>query len=694
MTNGHATTTLFPAHLTEFAASGLTAETVTAAGIRSISDRREIAAMLNRKSWSQKLGSVWAVPYIDATSAIVGWRVKPDFPPAKNGKGQKYLSPTGWRVRVYFPPGTHQRIADGATEILITEGEKKSLAGTQAGFCVLGLSGVDCWHGRKSNSLLPDLELNYAGVMVYVAFDSDAVTNQHVHEQELLLAGQLKLRGAKAVKIVRLPSGPNGEKVGLDDYLVANGAGALRRLMDTADEAEDLPPEIQRCEAFEADPADVAAKFIDSISIDGESRLRFYRSEWFYWERGGYRVLSGDDLAAKVLEFFRRDYYNVRREHVANVLMHLKSLALVGAHIEAPTWLSAKPDDWQSLECISTRSGVIHLPSYAEQVECLKPPTPRFFTTAGVDYPFDQDATQPVRWLQFLESLWGDDWQSIATLREFFGYCLTPDTSQQKLLMIVGPKRSGKGTILRILRALVGQANVAAPTLSSLCERFGLWPLLGKSVAVISDARLSGRADQAVIVERILSITGEDAQTIDRKNLLPVTTKLSTRFVIVTNELPRLGDASGALVSRMLLLRTSNSFYGVEDHGLTDRLLGELPGILLWSIAGWRLLRKRGYFVQPDSSMDMLNELNDLSSPVSAFVRERCDVDPQASVLVDSLYGDWKAWCEASGKLRATDKATFGRDLMALLPTVRKSRQRDDGGQRNYWYTGIELKWT
>ena len=266
----------------------------------------------------------------------------------------------------------------------------------------------------------------------------------------------------------------------------------------------------------------------------------------------------------------------MKREHVANVLMHLKSQCLVGAHVEIPTWLDRQSDDWPALECVSTKSGTVHLRSYAAKQDCLRSATPRFFTTAAVNYSLDHDAKPPTEWLKFLLSLWADDGQSIQTLCEFFGYCLTQDTSQQKLMMIVGPKRSGKGTILRILRvAFVGAMNVAAPTLSSLAERFGLWPLLGKPVAVVSDARLSGRVDQAVIVERILSITGEDAQTADRKNLQPVTLKLPTRFVIVTNELPRLGDSSGSrMVSRMLLLRTINSFYGFEEPRLDQSTVG------------------------------------------------------------------------------------------------------------------------
>ena len=36
------------------------------------------------------------------------------------------------------------------------------------------------------------------------------------------------------------------------------------------------------------------------------------------------------------------------------------------------------------------------------------------------------------------------------TLQEIFGYLLTSNTSQQKIFLIIGPPRSGKGTMVRI----------------------------------------------------------------------------------------------------------------------------------------------------------------------------------------------------------------------------------------------------
>ena len=75
--------------------------------------------------------------------------------------------------------------------------------------------------------------------------------------------------------------------------------------------------------------------------------------------------------------------------------------------------------------------------------------------------------------MRFLDELWGDDEESKSTLQELFGYLLSGDARQQKLFMLVGPKRSGKGTIARVLGGLLGQRNVAGPTLSSLSTNFG-----------------------------------------------------------------------------------------------------------------------------------------------------------------------------------------------------------------------------
>ena len=191
---------------------------------------------------------------------------------------------------------------------------------------------------------------------------------------------------------------------------------------------------------------------------------------------------------------------------------------------------------------------------------------------------------------------WPDDRESVDLLQQWFGYVIgAGDTDLQKMLGIIGPIRSGKGTICRILKGLVGPRNVTAPTLSSFGQNFGLQDLIGKPVAIIGDVRLGG-GEQHAVVERLLSISGEDTITIDRKYRDPWTGQLPTRIMFVSNELPRFGDASGAIATRCLILETRTSFLGSEDKDLTARLLGELPAILNWALDGLKLAQRVGPF--------------------------------------------------------------------------------------------------
>jgi putative DNA primase/helicase len=684
---------LFPFHLAELRASGLSDDTIAKAGIYSEHDRRRLAALLNRKRWPAKLGSAIVYPYRDEAGAVVLHRVKPERPLVVGSKSAKYLSPSGSAVRLYFPFGAHERIQSGETEVIITEGEKKSLAAIQVGFCCIALPGVDCWHARKSTALLPDLErIEWSGRTVYIAFDSDAAENERVCDNESLLAAALERRGA-AAKVVRLPAGQDGAKVGLDDFLFAQSPAELRKLLDRAEPAECLEPAVLRQPACNADPGDVASKVLTVCERDGLSRLRFWHGSWWWWTDGRYVQKSDVEVRAEVLCQFTRDYFGVKSRHVSDVIEHLKAGCLLRDNVEPPAWLGTPVQPWRADECLATKSAIVHLPSLV----CGGEPhridaSPALLTLNAIDFEFDLCALQPATWLAFLDDLWGSDRQSIATLQELFGYLLVADTRQQKIFMLVGPKRSGKGTIARVLTGIVGKGNIAAPTLAGLATNFGLWPLIGKSVAIISDARLSGRADQVGVVERLLSISGEDSITIDRKNLEPVTCRLPTRFLILTNELPRLCDASGAIVSRMIVLQTTRSYYDREDHHLTERLLAERQGILLWAIDGWRRLRERGHFVQPDSSLESVAEMNDLASPVAAFIRDRCQVGPDETIVIGVLFAAWQQWCaeHGRGKLTGTTQ-TFARDVLAAEPIIRR-RQLRVGKTRTRVYEGIGLK--
>lgn len=358
----------------------------------------------------------------------------------------------------------------------------------------------------------------------------------------------------------------------------------------------------------------------------------------------------------------------------------IKSHTHLPATISSPSWLHGReaPPPTELLVC---KSKLIHLPT-GKHFEA----TPELFVTNALKFDPDPNAAEPLAWHQFLHQLFDGDLESLELLQEWFGYTLIADCSQQKMLLMVGPRRSGKGTIARVQTQLIGAGNVTGPTISSLAGPFGLQPLIGKSLAIVSDARFSGDGITTV-VERLLTISGEDAVSIDRKYLSAVTLRLPTRFMFLTNEFPRFSDVSGALAGRFVILRLTESFYGREDTGLTRRLLDELPGILNWAIEGWKRLRARGHFVMPASCAKAMRELEELSSPVQAFVRDKCWIDATARVDLNELYQAWGRWCDSEGRWKPTSKQVFGRDLKAAFPQI--TCRRSTYGR---FYEGIGLR--
>ena len=254
---------LASAHQTELLdGSGITLDVAQRAGLRSCSDPQEIVRLLNWTGRNPERGWTWEylpaliIPYRTPGEAEpVIYRIKPRKPwPKKPGAGTdqkdaKYLQPRGAGVRLYFPPDLLEdetRRRDTAVPLLVTEGEKKALAACSQGLACVGLSGVSCWSAKAkrdgirrrlgARKLHADFEhIELSGRQVFVIFDSDAADKPQVRSEESVLARALHEAGA-VVHVVRLPPAPEGQKQGLDDFLVASGPAALEKLLSASEQ--------------------------------------------------------------------------------------------------------------------------------------------------------------------------------------------------------------------------------------------------------------------------------------------------------------------------------------------------------------------------------------------------------------------------------------------------------------------------
>jgi putative DNA primase/helicase len=598
----------------------------------------------------------------------------------------------GWTVKGIrqVPYRLQGLIAAKGGRVLVMEGEKDCDLATSLGLvATTNPGGIGKWRAEYARYFKTD--------DVVIIADNDKGGRDHARHVAASLAPV-----AGQVRILDLPVPEKGD---FTDWFYAAGR--------TSQEFEALVAEarpwVAQPESEQATGAAEEIHIVDpgapykiaklfrrmSFSISGTPTLYHQHDGFYSWNGTAYPELGETELRAKLYAFLNRcvvrnskgalEPYKPNMARVANVLDGLRAASNLSGSISAPAWLD-QVVDLAPEDIIGCANGLLHLPTLD-----LLPHSPIFYTHNALAFGFERNAVEPSEWPRFLSQLWPDDPQSIAGLQEIFGYCLTNDTRQQKAFLIVGPKRSGKGTIARVLRRLLGDDNVVAPTLAGIATNFGLEPLIDKRVGIISDARLGGKADQQIIAERLLSITGEDALTIDRKFRKAWTGRMQIRFVVLSNELPRLADASGALVSRFIVLVLKQSFYGREDQGLTDRLLLELPAILNWAIAGLARLRERGHFIQPASAAEAVQQMEDLSSPIGAFLRDRCIIGQGRAIWCSRLFEIWCEWCKAQGRDHTGDAQTFGRNLRAVVPGLKTSHIRTESGQIRR-YEGLGLR--
>lgn len=433
-----------------------------------------------------------------------------------------------------------------------------------------------------------------------------------------------------------------------------------------------------------------------------EQRTLQYCSDTFWhWNGVQYLEMKEGEIRQTIYSYLRDakklnvaghlDDFNPTKHKVDQIIDALRAICYQRHHpSNGAIWLDARKEP-NPKYLIPFRNGLLDIvPWLKNPATDLIAHVPALLNVNSLSFDFDPNAEEPTEWFQFLNAIWPDDLESQQLLQEWIGYLLTQDTRQQKILLIVGPPRSGKGTIGRILRELLGHFNVVGPTLSSLSGEFGLQPLLNMVLALISDARLNGKGSNSIIIERLLSISGEDPLTINRKFLPSLTVQLPTRIMIMSNELPDMRDSSGALAKRYLVLTLKKSWFGEEDVSLLERLKNELAGVSLWALEGLARLQQRGRFIQPTSSTETIEEIEAMTSPIKAFISQRCQMQPQARIPIMVLFSAWCDWCAYTGYPHPGNVQSFGKNLRAAFPEIGITRPQEEEG-RERCYKGIAI---
>lgn len=434
------------------------------------------------------------------------------------------------------------------------------------------------------------------------------------------------------------------------------------------------------------DPMPVARQLLTQVfsTSTGETTLVYWRGDWWMYSTGQWAKVEELDVKGALYDalehatFFngtkdeggeKKDIYKPWRPtpgKVHGVLEPLQTQVNKHVHndVDAPTWIGAGRIT-PARECLPMGNGLLHLPTRA-----LEPHTPALFSTYCLPFDYDPAATCPT-WGGFLSEIFAHDPKGQLLVQEYAGYIVSGRLDMHKGLLIVGPSRAGKGVISGALHQLVGVSNAQSPSLRDFATDFGLAGLVGKPLATVEDARGDDDRRNNALVERLLNITAGDAVQINRKNREHWTGVLPTRLVLFSNEMPRFMDASGAVVNRFMAVHLEKSFLGKEDKTLPARISAEMPGILNWALEGLARLEAQGHFTVPGTMAGMLEQMQDLASPVAAFIADTYTVtgEPTDMVELSTVHNAYKDWCRDTGN-NPPAQAEFARRLTAAVAGV------------------------
>ena len=326
-------------------------------------------------------------------------------------------------------------------------------------------------------------------------------------------------------------------------------------------------------------------------------------------------------------------------------------------------------------------NGVLDLDTYE-----LQPHSPDFMLMSKSPVVYEPDAECP-KFHEFMDQSLDKKYHDL--IAEFVGYVFWPQYHIQKAFMFLGPKRTGKGTMMRVIETVVGQNSCSHVSLQDLLEhRFMRARLFGKKLNSYGDLPATPLKDAGIFK----NVTGEDTIEAENKYERPFSFKNNAKMLSSANRLPKMSVPDEAFYGRWIIVPFENSCYGKEDTELTAKLTTaeELSGILNLALEGLKRLRKNSWrFTYEDDAAAIYRKK---SNPLFGFLEDRCEASSESYVVKADLIVAYNQYASQLGFPPAQSKKAFGIEMMdqSIIP-VDTCNPLVNGRQAEAW-RGIKMK--
>ncbi len=447
--------------------------------------------------------------------------------------------------------------------------------------------------------------------------------------------------------------------------------------------------------------------------------LRRYHGQLIKWNGHRWENYSDERLRKELYEYLEgKQFIKVNTQGVKNMTPYKPTKAKVNDIFDAmngkmliekdpPCWLVDDENLPNPENLLVFKNCMLDI---VESIKIGKPKvydnTPSLFTLNAFPYDFDPNARSQL-FEDILKSMFTDEnikdeterisgaTERIRLYFQWLGYNLLPDMSQEKLMLFIGGTRSGKSTLISVLHNILGERQCISTSYTALAGRFGCSPLENKLAATVGDVKMPRRDVANIALETLLKIVGGDSVPIEPKFRQQYSAYLKCRFTIAMNDIPTFSDSAQAFVARSLILDFPNCYKGRENTKLKMLLENEASEgkLINYAISGLTDLKEQGSFTVLESALEFINDLKEMTSPISTFIEECCLLEDHAEAysVKEQLFEAWTYWCKQNNHY-VGNSVHFYRNLRQICSSVENFRPREASGKQIQALRGIVLQ--
>ena len=322
-----------------------------------------------------------------------------------------------------------------------------------------------------------------------------------------------------------------------------------------------------------------------------------------------------------------RQISNLNRSRRAEVLAYLDLLTRDDAHVSSANYIAFK-------------NGIYDLDR-----DELQGFTPEIIVTNKIPFDYDPDAYSEIT-DRTLDKLACHDPNVRMLLEECIGYCFYRRNELRKSFILTGEKENGKSTFLSMVEHLLGECNVATLDLKDLGDRFKTAQLVGKLANIGDDIGDEFIANPAVFKK----LCSGNPITVEKKGADPFDFSNYSKLLFSANNIPRIKDKSGAVISRLVIIPFDARFSPDDpdfDPYIKYKLIQDEPMQYLINIGiqGLKRILHNRRFTTSTKVQTALEEYEENNNPILLFFKEDVKIEDEVTAVV---YQSYKEFCLAN----------------------------------------------